>query len=177
MGQMMDEDSNTERKAWNVSKIARGIAFVIVAGMLVLAVIAQFTTPDTPETPEEAVEATVQAGIQERLTEVVIQTGTPNPTDVRETIDASVDATLTQIVAGSATPVPSASSAEGDSTEVPGILRRIWNFIVSVVKAFGGILVWLWNFAGKGGIILQVICCIVPALVLIIGVLNDPRRR
>ena len=162
------------KKAWNVSKIARGIAFAILAGMLVLAVIAQFTTPDIPDTPEAAVEATVQAGIQQRLTEVVIETGTPNPTAVRETIDASVNATLTQIAAGSATPVPNAASTPD---EVPGILRGIWNFIVSVVKAFWGMLVWLWNFAGKGGIVLQVICCIIPALALIIGIFNDPRRK
>ena len=173
----MSEDET--KKAWNVSKIARGIAIAIVVGMLVLAVIAQFTTPDIPETPEEAVEATVQAGVQQRLTEVVIQTGTPNPTAVRETIDASVNATLTQIAADAATPVPGASTADAESApdEVPGILRGIWNFIVSVVKAFWGMLVWLWNFAGKGGIVLQVICCIIPALVLIIGIFNDPRRQ
>lgn len=169
----MSENGNTERKSRKISRIMRMVAFVILVGMLLLAIIAQFTESETHDTPEDSVEATVQAGIEARLTEVVMQTGTPNPTAIQEMIDASVDATLTQAAGGVATPVPAESESETDESEQEGILFAIWNFIVSVLSSFWGLFVSLWDFAGKGGIVVQVICCAIPALAIFVGIVND----
>jgi hypothetical protein len=164
----MSEDSGT-KSSFRLSRIIRMVAFGILAVMLLLAVIAQFTVPPTAQ---DSIDATVEAGVNQRLTEVMVQTGTPNPTALRATIDASADATLTQIVVTAATPTP-ILQAPPPPEGVPGILIGIWNFVMGILNWFWGIITGLWNFAGRGGIVVQVLCCIVPSLAIIIGIVND----
>src|SRR5688500_15807289 len=81
---IMSEESG--KRTFRLSRIIRMVAFGILALMLLLAVIAQFTVPPTGQ---ESIDATVEAGVNQRLTEVIVQTGTPNPTALRATIEAS----------------------------------------------------------------------------------------
>lgn len=153
----MSEENKVPVKKFPLSKVLRYSAFAILLFMLISSVIYQMSNPNA--TDEERIEATVQAGVNQGLTEVRMQTGTPDPTAIQSTVSASIDATLTA--------VPSTPDILGeDSTTSDNPVLNIINALLSPFRA-------MWNFAGLGGIWIQVICCIVPVLMLIVGIVND----
>jgi hypothetical protein len=162
---MSNEIQHKRRNSMRPSRVLRFVAFVILAVMILLALVAQFTTVETVDT----IEATVQAGVNLRLTEAVVLTGTPDATTVQGTVDASIDATLTQIAVPSPTPIPVVPPPTG----VSGFFLGIWNFIAGFVMTFVGMFTGLWNFAGRGGVVVQGLCCVLPVLAIIIGIVND----
>ena len=104
----------------------------------------------------------MQAGVNQGLTEVLIQTGTPDPTAIQSTVEARIEATLTAIA-----DAPDTSTVGNDtSTDSDDPLLNIVNAILYPFRT-------MWNFAGLGGIWIQIICCIAPVLLLIIGIAND----
>lgn len=156
----MSEESNTPIKKFPVSKLLRYSAFAILLLMLILSGIYQLSNPNA--TDEERIEATVQAGVNQGLTEVSVQTGTPDPTAIQATVSARIDATLTAVA-----DTPSSSQSEGDDTsDSDNAIMNIINALLSPFRA-------MWNFAGLGGLWVQVLCCIAPILMLVIGIVND----
>ena len=153
----MSEENKAPIKKFPVSKVLRYSAFAILLFMLVSSIIYQMSNPNA--TDEERIEATVQAGVNQGLTEAVMQTGTPDPTAIQSTVSARIEATLTA--------VPSTPDIAGeDSTSSDNPILNIINALLSPFRA-------MWDFAGLGGIWIQVICCIVPVLMLVVGIVND----
>ena len=161
----MSESNNQPASKFPISKILRYSGFAILLGMLVLSIIYQVSNP--PETDEERIEATVQAGVNQGLTEVAMQTGTPEPTAIQETVQARIDATLTAVVELSATPVPE------DRTATEEAVDNTVGFFEALLSPIIGIFQGMWNFAGIGGLWMQVLCCIVPPALIVIGIIND----
>jgi hypothetical protein len=130
--------------------------------MLVFAIASLFAPPEPePIDPDVAnIQATVEAGVDARLTEIVSQAGTPNPAQIQTTVEAGIDATLTQIAVTS-TPVPQPAELPDN---IPG--SGIWNWFV-------GIIVGMWRFVGRAGIWAQCLCCIVPVAAIVLGIVND----
>lgn len=153
----MSEDNNIPSKTYPIPKILRYTGFAILLLMLVLSLIYQMSNPNATE--EERIEATVQAGVNQGLTEVMIQTGTPDPTAIQATVEARIEATLT--AAPDSTTVDDDTNSDNDNT-----MPEFINLILSPFRA-------MWNFAGLGGIWIQIICCLAPVLLIVIGIAND----
>ena len=153
----MSEENKAPVKKFPLSKVLRYSAFAILLFMLVSSLIYQMSNPNA--TDEERIEATVQAGVNQGLTEVSMQTGTPDPTVIQGTVSARIEATLTAVP-----DTPDISDADSTNSDNP--LMNILNALLSPFRA-------MWDFAGLGGIWVQVICCIVPVLLLIVGIAND----
>ncbi len=153
----MSEENKAPVKKFPLSKVLRYSAFAILLFMLVSSVIYKMSNPNA--TDEERIEATVQAGVNQGLTEVSMQTGTPDPTAIQATVSARIEATLTAVPS---TP----DNADEDTTSSDNPLMNIINALLSPFRT-------MWDFAGLGGIWVQVICCIAPVLMLIVGIVND----
>lgn len=163
-------------KSLKVSKILRYSALGILLLMLVLAVVAQFY--EVPLIDNDAqLEATVQSGVDARLTQIAAQTGPPNPEQLEATIEQRAEATLTAIVAPPTTPTPVpptiAEDAPASQIDLPPFVQGIWDFVSGVAGAFFGIFAGLWNFAGRAGLFIQLFCCVVPVLLIVVGIAND----
>lgn len=161
---MSEENKSTGRK-FPISRILRYGGFGILLLMLVMSIIYQVSNP--PETDEERIEATVQAGVNQGLTEIAEQTGTPEPTAIQETVQARIDATLTAVIELSATPIPE------DKTPTEEAVDNTVGFFQTLLSPIIGIIQGMWNFAGLGGLWIQVLCCIVPPVLIVVGIAND----
>lgn len=161
----MSNQKSSIRSQITLSRVLRYGGFAILVGMLILSLVYQFTNPLAGD---EALEATVQAGVNQRLTEVAQQTGTPEPTAIQSTVEARIDATLTAVVALSATPTP-----DPDRTPTEEAVDNTVGFFESLLAPILGLLGSVWNFAGLGGIWLQVCCCVVPPIAIVVGIIND----
>lgn len=166
----MSEDT-PQKPSFPISKLLRYGGFAILLVMLIMSIVYQMSNPDA--TDEERIAATVQAGVDSGLTEVALQTGTPDPTAIQSTVDAGIDATLTAIAAESATPVPSGAEDSTEDTSSDNPLKPVIEFIGTLLAPIIGIVRGMWNFAGLGGLWVQVLCCIVPPLLIIVGIVND----
>lgn len=161
----MTEDSTPTKSRFRISRILRYTGLAILLMMVILSIVFQFMQP-VQLTDEESVAATVQAGVNAGLTEVIALTGTPDATAIQATIDAGVEATL----AKAQTDTESQSSGSNtDSGETNAVVSWIMNLINTVV----GFVLGIWNFAGRGGIFVQVCCCIVPIGLVVLGIVND----
>ncbi|MEO1165699.1 MAG: hypothetical protein AAFV98_18080 [Chloroflexota bacterium] len=161
----MSQPSSSIRSQITLSRVLRYGGFAILLGMLILSLVYQYTNPPTDA---EAIEATVQAGVNQGLTEVAQQTGTPEATALQSTVDARIDATLTAIVISSATPTP-----DPDRTPTEEAVDNTVGFFETLLAPILNILASMWNFAGLGGVWLQVCCCIVPPIAIVVGIIND----
>lgn len=162
----MSDNQQSVQSQITVSRVLRYGGFAILLGMLVLSIIYQMSNPNA--TDEERIEATVQAGVNQGLTEVAQQTGTPEPTAIQATVDARIDATLTAIVALSATPTP-----DPDRTATDEAIDNTVGFFEGLFAPILGILSSMWNFAGLGGLWIQVLCCVIPPILIGVGIIND----
>ncbi|MGJ3237938.1 MAG: hypothetical protein ACFE0Q_04460 [Anaerolineae bacterium] len=160
----MDEQQPQTNK-FPISRILRYGGFAILAIMLMLSVVYQLSNPNA--TDQERIEATVQAGVDQGLTAVAVETGTPDPTAIQGTVQARIDATLTASVPPTATPLPADISAgERIATQTSGFIGGIFSGIVSIVQG-------VWNFAGLGGFVVQLLCCIIVPILIVVGIAND----
>jgi hypothetical protein len=157
----MTDDSPQEKPRFRLSRILRYAGFAILLMMLVLSVIFQFTQPQVLS-DEEIIAATVQAGVNLGLTEVMVLTGTPDATAIQATIEAGIEATLTNI---QGTPQAESSNTGSETGAV--------SWIANLFNAVLGFIMGIWNFAGQGGIFIQVCCCIVPIALVVVGIIND----
>lgn len=156
----MSEENNIPSRSFPIPKILRYSGFAILLLMLVLSLIYQMSNPNA--TDEERIEETVQAGVNLGLTEVLMQTGTPDPTAIQATVEARIEATLTAVA-----DTPDTTTVGNDTaTDSDDPLLNIVNAISYPFHA-------MWNFAGLGGIWIQIICCIAPILLIVIGIAND----
>jgi hypothetical protein len=140
---------------FNLSILLRGFAILVIVFILLAAAFQFLPQPSA----EELLNATVDAGVAARSTEIVNLTGTPNPTQIQRTVNAIVDATL-----NAPTPAP-VTSAEGIVGGAEGILAWLW-----------GIIIGIWNFMGFGGIYTQICCCLLPFALIILGAATDKAR-
>lgn len=155
----------------NLSKPLRALWVFLVLGMIALGIYGLANRPQPPvELSPEQVEATVSAATVRTLT---AQAPTP---DVQGTIDARttqvalgtpLPATNTPTPEPSPTPPPSVSEAVSETTEgALSFLASIWNLI-------WGIITGIWNFLSFGGICLQVGCCLIIPIAVILLALKD----
>jgi hypothetical protein len=165
----MTENTPQNKSPFPLSRILRYAGFAILLVMLILSVVFQFTQ-DPILTDEEIVAETVQAGVDLGLTEVSILTGTPDATAIQATINAGIEATLAQrSLDATATAQPESSNTENTLEATNGVI----SWVVSLFGAVFGIIVGMWNFAGQGGIFVQLLCCITPVGAIVVGVVND----
>lgn len=165
----MTDNTPQKKSSFPLSRILRYSGFAILLIMLILSVVFQFTQPQIL-TDEEIVAETVQAGVNLGLTEVSVLTGTPDATAIQSTINAGIEATLAQnSIEASATAQPESSNTENTSESIDGVISWITNLLASVF----GIVISAWNFAGRGGIFIQVCCCITPFGLIVVGIMND----
>lgn len=109
------------------------------------------------------IEQTVQASVEQRLTEIA-----PTP-DIEATVNfrltaisAALTATPTAVVPATVTP-PSNPTSDAQ----PGLIDRIGKFIGDVISALPTVFnffVNLWNTVGQFGTIAQITCCGFPLL-------------
>ncbi len=162
----MSDNQQSVRSQVTLSRVLRYGGFAILIGMLVLSLIYQASNPNASD--EERIEATVQAGVNQGLTAVAQQAGTPEPTALQATVDARIDATLTAIVALSVTPTP-----DPDRTVADEAIDNTVGFFEGLLSPILGLFSGVWNFAGLGGLWIQVLCCIVPPILIVVGIAND----
>lgn len=151
----------------------RIFAYLLLGLMLLIGLYGIFLRP-APAGPLNAtqVEGTVQAEVEARLTEVA-RSFSPTPTPDAQ---ATVEARLTSVAQGTplaptatATPAPSVAEQVEDTAEgvlggALGVLEWLWGVVLS-----------LWNFFSFGGWVLQCLCCIVPPLLILVGVAAERR--
>lgn len=160
----MSDNTPKPKSKFRLSRILRFTGIGILLAMVILSIVFQFTQPEVL-TDEESIAATVQAGVNAGLTEVVMQTGTPDATAIQATVDAGIEATLASIDS----PPQSETSNTAGGTEYDGVV----GWIVGFFEAIWGFVLGIWNFAGRGGIFVQVCCCIVPIGLVALGIIND----
>jgi hypothetical protein len=137
------------------------IALALIALVFFLSSCAGTVQP-TPILPVDT-EGTVQAAVSQKLTE-----GAPTPD-----IDATVNARLTEVAAGTPaqtavpTQLPSDQNADNQPSWWNDLLRVLGEFLTKLSEA----AVWLWDNAGKLGTIVQLCCCVLPVLIIGLGLL------
>jgi hypothetical protein len=109
------------------------------------------------------------------------QAPTPIPTIPRDTFTTPVFITLTPIVTVEPIDIVIPEPQPGEQTEniVEALINRVlipaWNFIYTFIT---GSIIALWDFAGlRGGLSAQIIFCLIPAIVVTMGVLWRVFRR
>lgn len=141
----------------NLSRGMMTIFSVILVGMVVLALFSLARPAPTPEGLETQQARTIEAGVNMRLTQVAA--GLPTP-DLAATIDARTIAELT----ATSTPTPRPTP-----TPEPSAIDR--------VIGGGSFIGSIWNFFGGLGWLAQGLCCILLPLLIVVGIINDPRRK
>jgi hypothetical protein len=135
--------------------------FYLVLGAMALAGLVMLIAQPEPEGPPPGAptqaELTVQAEVNLRLTQTAAAVATPAPADVQ----ATVAARLTITPPPSPTPEPP-STAE----TLQNALGPVWTIISAV-----------WNLFAFGGVWLQVCCCILIPLGLLLVLARDLRPR
>jgi|GEM_PF-4327019 len=164
-------DNTPQKKSFPISKLLRYGGFAILLVMLILSIAYQMSNP--PSTDEERIAATVQAGVNSGLTEVAIQTGTPDATAIQATVSAGIDATINAIAAESATPAPSNDDDTSAVNDTDNPLSGVIGFFQSLLAPIINFVRGTWEFAGNFGVFVQVLCCIVPPILIVVGIVND----
>ncbi len=138
----------------NTSQLFRLAFWLILLAILILTGIGLLTQqPDLSQDAIQAtqVEQTVQAEVEQRLTQSAnVATTTPQP-DINSTVEARLTITPTA--------VPEVSAAES-------VTSGIWSFLRSI-----------WNLFAFGGIGLQICCCLLIPGGVILLFINDTRPR
>jgi hypothetical protein len=149
-----------------LSQPLRTVGYLLVIGMVVLAVWGLINRPEPPVLlNNEQIEATVQAGVIRTLT---AQAPTPD-------IQGTIDARATDVARGTPLPPTASPTPEPSPTPQPSIEQQISSgannvlgFVGGVFNALWGLVMGLWNFLAFGGVLLQVCCCVgIPALIVI----------
>lgn len=111
----------------------------------------------------------------------VQQAATPVPTIPRDTFSTPIFITLTPIGTTEPTDIELPAPEPGEQTEniVEALINRVlipvWNFLYTFLT---GSIVSLWDFAGlRGGLTAQLIFCLIPGIVVTMGVLWRVFRR
>lgn len=137
-----------------ISSVFKIAFFLVVGGMVVLAVFAMLTRPVPPGPLTQAqIEQTVVAEVNARLT----QTAAVAPPTTLPDIEATVAARL----AASPAPTDDPNLIPVSQLEESG---GAVGFVGGVVNGLFGLLRGLWNLFSFGGIGLQLCCCLLIPL-------------
>jgi len=147
----------------NLSAIFKAIFFVIVGGMIVLAVFALVTLP-VPSGPltEAQIEQTVVVEVNVRLTETAV---VATPTALPD-IDATVAARLAAEPAPTDDPNLIPVSQLEESGGIVSVVGGIVNTVFSLLRG-------LWNLFSFGGVWLQLCCCLVIPIGALIALARE----
>lgn len=141
----------------NLSRGMTTAFWVILAGMVALALFSLARPAPTPEGLQTQQAREIEAAVNAQLTAVAA--GQPTP-DFTATIEARVQAEL--IATSTPTPRPT-------PTPEPSAIDR--------VIGGGSFIGSIWNFFGGLGWLAQGLCCILLPLLIVLGIINDPRRK
>jgi hypothetical protein len=141
----------------NLSRGALAAFWLVLAAMIGLALFSLMRPAPEPEGLATQQARTVEAGVSARLTDVA--SGAPTP-DLNATIEARANAELT----ATATLLPTATI-----TPPPSVIDQT----IGGSSFIGSI----WAFFGRLGWLAQGLCCVLLPLLILVGIVNDPRRR
>jgi cytoskeletal protein RodZ len=138
---------------FSLSKIFRAIFVLLLVGMFGVLLVSVFVRPPTAE---QALELTVQAQVAAQSTAIAAVASATSPADLEATVQARVEATQT----AAAQPTPSeAERAVGQATSW---FSGIWAAVV-----------WLWNIFAFGGLCLQLFCCVLAPLGVVLALARE----
>lgn len=147
----------------NFSKLFKAAFFLIVGGMIVLAVFAMLTRPTPPGPLTDAqIEQTIVAEVNTRLTQTaVIATPTALP---------DIDATVAARLAASPMPTDDPNLIPVSQLEEGG---AVVGFAGGLINAVFSLLRGIWNLFSFGGVWLQVCCCLLVPIGALVALARE----
>lgn len=143
------------------SPVFKGAFFLIIGGMIFIAVLAQINRPPGPLS-EADIEQTVAAGVNMALTETaVIATPTALP-DVEATVAARLQTSPVPTDDPNLIPVSDLERQGGIISVIGGIINGVFSLLGS-----------LWNLFSFGGVALQLCCCLLIPIGALIALARE----
>ena len=141
----------------NLSPVFKLVFFVVIGGMILLAVIALLTRP--PERSlEEQIEETVVAEVALRTTQTVVAT-TP---DIEATVAVRLETSPVPTSDPNLIPTEQLAANGGIVASLGGILNGLFSILRS-----------LWNLFSFGGVGLQLCCCLLVPLGALVALARE----